>query len=38
LATKLSIHTYWIGYQVGLIYFSGIFASSVAGRLVKRGG
>jgi MFS family permease len=38
VAAKLSIHTYWIGYQVSLIYFSGIFASSVAGSLVKRWG
>ncbi len=38
VAAKLSIHTYWIGYQVSLIYFAGIFASAIAGSLVKRWG
>jgi MFS family permease len=38
VAAKLSIPTYLIGYQVSLIYFAGIFASSVSGSLVKRWG
>jgi MFS family permease len=38
VAYKLSIPPYLIGYQVSLIYFAGIFASSIAGSMVKRFG
>ena len=38
VASSLSIDATLIGYQVSLIYFSGIFASAVAGGLVHRFG
>ncbi|MCB8882578.1 MFS transporter [Acidisoma cellulosilytica] len=38
VARSLSIYSYWIGYQVSLIYFAGIFASAVSGSLIKRWG
>ncbi|MCM2293885.1 MFS transporter [Allorhizobium sp. BGMRC 0089] len=38
VAADLKIGAYWIGYQISLIYFSGMFSSAVAGTLVKRFG
>src|ERR1700733_13669705 len=38
VARDLSIEPHWIGYQISLIYFAGIFASAIAGGLVKRRG
>ncbi|WP_181706980.1 MFS transporter [Chthonobacter rhizosphaerae] len=38
VAADLGIGPHWIGYQVSLIYFSGAFASAVAGTLVLRHG
>lgn len=38
VAADLDIGAYWIGYQISLIYFSGMFSSAVAGTLVKRFG
>lgn len=38
VASDLGIGAYWIGYQISLIYFSGMFSSAVAGTLVQRYG
>ncbi len=38
VAGALRIPTHWIGYQVSVIYFSGIFASAIAGGLIHRFG
>jgi MFS family permease len=38
VAADLGIAAHWIGYQISLIYFSGIFSSAVAGTLVLRYG
>ncbi|HBF32615.1 MFS transporter [Rhizobium sp.] len=38
VATDLGIGAYWIGYQISLIYASGMFSSAVAGTLVQRFG
>jgi MFS family permease len=38
VAADLDIGAYWIGYQISLIYFSGMFSSAVAGTLVQRFG
>jgi MFS family permease len=38
VAADLGIGAYWIGYQISLIYASGMFSSAVAGTLVKRYG
>ncbi len=38
VSSSLGIAPQWIGYQVSLIYFAGIFASAVSGSLVKRNG
>lgn len=38
VARDLGIGAYWIGYQVSLIYFAGVFSSAVAGTLVLRHG
>lgn len=38
VASDLGIGAYWIGYQISLIYFSGMFSSAVAGTLVQRFG
>lgn len=37
-AADLDIGAYWIGYQISLIYASGMFSSAVAGTLVQRFG
>ena len=38
VAADLDIGAYWIGYQISLIYASGMFSSAVAGTLVQRFG
>ncbi len=38
VAKDLDIGAYWIGYQISLIYFSGMFSSAIAGTLVQRFG
>ncbi|XUY28888.1 MFS transporter [Agrobacterium sp. rho-8.1] len=38
VAADLNIGAYWIGYQISLIYASGMFSSAVAGTLVQRFG
>ena len=35
-SASLGIGAHWIGYQIGLIYFAGIFASLLSGSLVAR--
>jgi MFS family permease len=35
-ATTLGIGAHWIGYQVSLIYFAGMFASAFAGSIVEK--
>lgn len=35
-ATTLGIGAHWIGYQVSLIYFAGMFASAFAGSVVEK--
>ncbi|WP_170976408.1 MFS transporter [Rhizobium sp. FKL33] len=38
VAADLEVGAYWIGYQISLIYASGMFSSAVAGTLVQRYG
>jgi len=38
VAADLGIGSYWIGYQISLIYASGMFSSAIAGTLVQRFG
>ncbi|NBB48519.1 MFS transporter [Rhizobium sp. CRIBSB] len=38
VARDLDIGAYWIGYQISLIYASGMFSSAIAGTLVQRFG
>lgn len=38
VAADLDIGAYWIGYQISLIYASGVFSSAIAGTLVQRFG
>ncbi|MBO9101635.1 MULTISPECIES: MFS transporter [unclassified Rhizobium] len=38
VAADLDIGAYWIGYQISLIYASGMFSSAIAGTLVQRFG
>lgn len=38
VASDLGIGAHWIGYQISLIYFSGMFSSALAGTLVQRYG
>lgn len=38
VAADLDIGAYWIGYQISLIYASGMFSSAVAGTMVQRFG
>lgn len=35
VAASLGIGAHWIGYQISLIYFAGVFASAVAGTVVE---
>ncbi|MEQ5870690.1 MFS transporter [Sagittula sp. NFXS13] len=35
VAASLGIGAHWIGYQISLIYFAGVFASAVAGSVVE---
>ncbi|MDH6267499.1 MFS family permease [Rhizobium sp. SG_E_25_P2] len=38
VAADLDVGAYWIGYQISLIYASGMFSSAIAGTLVQRYG
>lgn len=38
VAADLDVGAHWIGYQISLIYTSGMFASAIAGSLVRRYG